>query len=367
MAKTRECMYSVRGPRGAALPVAYNCVVGSARRALSTAWLFSGFAVTTWAQTRFDPSFRNDVRAALPDDAEIVRVLRSQPEKRLANARVSLVHGHFLDNGGDNAVVTGMEEFPGESPVPFLFSKAAGEWVARPLDRSINATYCQVIPVTSRKDILLCQTNYEGWKGASKSAETDTNLYTLDFTQEQPQSSIFQLTDTTGSGLPSVTSANIRSLEFRDGFLKVRLAFGRNEAPREYNLDFTLGAKGFAPTESSQADFDAVTRQPASEAAQLVLLIIDPTRTPIPGVEVRVFAEGDNKPIVSGISGEDGTIMFSALRPRVCYICGHKEGYSAACVGSLAITPGTNKVSMWLPFAKAPAGIGVRPVLPKRQ
>jgi hypothetical protein len=243
--------------------------------------------------SRFDPTFRNDVHAPRTEDADVVRTLKNYEEKRLGNSRFLLVHGHFLGDASDTAVVTALgRESAGDSPETFLLSKDTTGWKIRSHDASLNAAYCRVIPVSRQKDILLCQTNFVGPVGKYGNGEVDTNLYAIDFTQEPADSTVLQIRDTVTTGSRCLSWANLKSVEFRTGFLHLLVEYGRNRLPavgttpeqfrnlavqshgspsgfphRLYDIEFKLGPVAFSPIEGSKRDLDYVTERWDQEKA----------------------------------------------------------------------------------------------------
>jgi len=243
--------------------------------------------------SRFDPTFRNDVHAPRTEDADVVRTLKNYEEKRLGNSRFLLVHGHFLGDASDTAVVTALgRESAGDSLETFLLSKDTTGWKIRSHDASLNAAYCRVIPVSRQKDILLCQTNFVGPVGKYGNGEVDTNLYAIDFTREPADSTVLQIRDTVTTGSRCLSWANLKSVEFRTGFLHLLVEYGRNRLPalgttpeqfrnlavqshgspsgfphRLYDIEFKLGPVAFSPVEGSKRDLDYVTERWDQEKA----------------------------------------------------------------------------------------------------
>jgi hypothetical protein len=237
--------------------------------------------------SRFDPTFRNNIHAPRAEDADIVRTLKNYEDKRLGNSRFLLVHGHFLDDARDTAVITALEHVSGgDSLETFLFSKDTTGWKMRSHDASLNAAYCRVIPVSRQKDILLCQTNFVGPIGQYGNGEVDTNLYAIDFTREPADSTVLQIRDTVTTGSRCLSWANLKSVEFRSGFLHLLVEYGRNRLPavgttpeqfrnlavqshgspsgfphRLYDIEFKLGPVMFSPVEGSKKDAEYVTER----------------------------------------------------------------------------------------------------------
>jgi hypothetical protein len=243
--------------------------------------------------SRFDPTFRNDVHAPRTEDADVVRTLKNYEEKRLGNSRFLLVHGHFLGDASDTAVVTALgRESAGDSLETFLLSKDTTGWKIRSHDASLNAAYCRLIPVSRQKDILLCQTNFVGPVGKYGNGEVDTNLYAIDFTREPADSTVLRIRDTVTTGSRCLSWANLKSVEFRAGFLHLLVEYGRNRLPavgmtpeqfrnlavqshgspsgfphRLYDIEFKLGPVAFSPVEDSKRDLDYVTERWDQEKA----------------------------------------------------------------------------------------------------
>lgn len=231
--------------------------------------------------TRFDPPFQNDLHAPRTEDAGIVEILGRHGIKAVGESQVLLVHGRFLDSRHEAVIaLTFLSVQNGYSPATFLFAKDNGGWNLRVRNDLLNPAYCRVISTSAGNDLLLCQTNFVGRKGV-----VETNLYTLDFTRNPPDSGFFlQLKDTVGLGSPCHTWANLKSVGFTRGVLHLVVEYGRSRLPeavrlqREvrnravkmegstpafprqlYDLEFKLGPAGFSTLGSSEKSFHYVT------------------------------------------------------------------------------------------------------------
>ncbi|HEX3743359.1 MAG TPA: hypothetical protein VHW09_05505 [Bryobacteraceae bacterium] len=230
-------------------------------------------------RSRFDPPFRNELHAPRAGDAQIVQFLKSHQGPETTGS-FALVHGHFLGDGTENVVVaTFWPAQGGEATVTSLFSKGTSGWKLEFRHDSLNVAYCRVVPVSSSKDILLCQTDYVGPTGHLGNGEVDTHLYTVDFTRDPADTWFLELRDTVRTGARCRSWASLKSVGLAHGSLHVLVEYGRNQLPpdgksqaavqhegspsgfprRLYDLDFEVEPTGLVPAKGSQKDLDYIT------------------------------------------------------------------------------------------------------------
>ncbi len=219
-------------------------------------------------RSRFDSTFANDVHAPRASDADVLRTLT-----RYKNDQWLIVYGKFFGDGSRAAVVTGLKHASNaDSLTTLLMYKEADGWKVRSEDDALNAAYCRVVPITSDKDILLCQTNHV--RNSNGGGSVDTNLYTLDFTREPPDSFFLQLRDTVGTSSSCRTWANLLgSIDVTGPSLHLSIEYGRrgsaieprgnpsNFSRTRFQLRFVLGPGGFSPAEGSMRDYRYVTER----------------------------------------------------------------------------------------------------------
>ncbi len=247
------------------------------------------------ARPRFEPQFRNDIRVPHSEDAQIVQIVHSYKRGEVEELHVfGLVHGHFLGDGQETAVVAaGWQVQGGFSPVTFLVSKAEGAWRIERPEISETLAFCRVIPAGMEKDTLLCQSDLAGPIGRFGRGEVDTNLYSVDFTRDPSVSYLLHVEDTVTTGRQCVAWASVKAVEFSNETLRVLVEYGREQLPgeqkaqtdfkeramrsdgsprgfpkRPFSLEFIMGSSGFAIADRSRDDYAYVTARWASDQRQ---------------------------------------------------------------------------------------------------
>jgi len=258
---------------------------------------YSFLLVLTWAASacpRFDPPFKNELRRPRAEDAQIVQILKDYSDAEFGKPRLlGLVHGHFLGDGQETAVVAALWRLQeGFSPVTFLFSRGASGWQLQFRDTSETVSYCRVIPASAKKDMLLCQSDFVGATGHYGRGRVDTNLYTVDFSQESPVSYFLHIEDTVSTGGRCLSWASVKSVGFSDRLVQVLVEYGRKQLPadeaareafkkravrfvgsppgfrfRLFKLEFRIGEAGLTPAEVSNGDYAYVTARWATDQA----------------------------------------------------------------------------------------------------
>ena len=244
----------------------------------------TGLTLSADAQSRFYPAFPNDFHQPRAEDVQIVQLIGNLPRNPQV---VGLVHGHFLGDGKDAVVVTAAWEVQGGfEPIALVFSREASGWRLHLRDNSEITSYCRVLPLSARKDVLLCHSGFE------PNGKVYTNLYTIDFTRDVPVSYFLQLEDTVASGSRCLSWANVKSLGVHDGIVNVLVDYGRTQLPadetlqaefrnrvlksdrvpsgfpvRSFALDFTVSEGELRPTQHSKTDYDYVTAKWARNEA----------------------------------------------------------------------------------------------------
>lgn len=247
------------------------------------------------ARPRFDPQFRNDIRAPRAEDAQIVQIVQGYKSDEVGELHVfGLVHGHFLGDGQETAVVAaGWQVQGGFSPVTFLVSKTEGTWRIERRETPETVAFCRVIPAGLSKDTLLCQSDLVGPAGRFGRGEVDTNLYSVDFTHDPSVSYLLHVEDTVTAGRQCVAWASVKAVEFSNETLRVLVEYGREQLPdgqkaqtifkaramrsdgsprgfpkRPFSLDFRMGSSGFAIADRSRDDYAYVTARWADDQGQ---------------------------------------------------------------------------------------------------
>jgi hypothetical protein len=248
--------------------------------------LLLAFPWAVFARQRFDPPFQNELHRPRAEDAQIVQILKDYRDGEFGKPRLlGLVHGHFLGDGKETAVVAAFWRLQtGFSPVTFLFSRGAGGWRIEFRDTSETVAYCRVIPAGASKDMLLCQSDFVGPTGRYGRGKVDTNLYSVDFTQPSPISYFLRLEDTVATASRCLSWANVKSVEYHTTSVRVLVEYGRKQLPQDervreefkkramrsqgsphgftsrvFNLEFSIGEAGLALADGSKADYDYVT------------------------------------------------------------------------------------------------------------